>query len=105
MGVNRPVIPEGVIPFGSNTNCNLDVCPVEWSLYGYRPSREANYTFVALFTLLGLLHVILGVRWKSWGFMVGMILGSLCEVIGYVGRIMLWTNPFHYKAFMIQIST
>lgn len=34
-----------------------------------------------------------------------MILGCLHEVIGYVGRIVMWNNPWSFAGFIIQIST
>lgn len=36
--------------------------------------------------------------------MVGMLLGCASEIIGYIGRIMLWNNPFSFDAFMIDIG-
>ncbi|KAK2594937.1 Envelope glycoprotein [Conoideocrella luteorostrata] len=95
--------PPGLRTFGSQTPCNLQTCPVEWSIYGFRPSIGANAAFLALFILVGIAHGYLGFRWKSWGFMVGMLLGCLSEVIGYAGRIMLYNNPFSFVGFMIQI--
>ncbi|KAL2835572.1 RTA1 like protein-domain-containing protein [Aspergillus pseudoustus] len=35
-----------------------------------------------------------GIRYKTWMFMVAMILGLTGEVVGYGGRIMLNNNPF-----------
>ncbi|KAG6006664.1 hypothetical protein E4U21_006809 [Claviceps maximensis] len=96
-------LPRDVVAFGPDSTCNLSNCPVEISLYGYRPSLAANVTFLALFALVGLAHGYLGYRWRSWGFMVGMLLGCLSEVIGYAGRIMLYNNPFSFAGFMIQI--
>ena len=96
--------PPGLKTFGGSTPCNLDTCPVEWSIYGFRPSLAANITFLVLFGIVGIVHTYLGWRWKSWGFMSGMILGCLSELIGYVGRILLWSNPFSFNGFMIQIG-
>ena len=90
--------------FGGDTLCNLDNCPIEWSLYGFRPSLAANVAFLVLFALIGIVHTYLGIRWKSWGFMGGMIAGCISEVIGYLGRIILWNNPFSFIGFMIQIG-
>ncbi|RGP75554.1 rta1 like family [Fusarium sporotrichioides] len=101
MPYNYSISPEDA--FGSDSPCDLDTCPIDWSLYGYRPSLAANIVFVVLFSLIGIVHVYLGIRWKSWGFMTGMLLGCISEVIGYVGRIMMWYNPFSFNAFMIQI--
>ncbi|KJZ72942.1 hypothetical protein HIM_07705 [Hirsutella minnesotensis 3608] len=95
--------PPGLKVFGPDTTCNLDTCPVEWSLYGFRPSLAANVAFLALFAVMGLVHTWLGIKWRTWGFMTGMILGCLCELVGYVGRIMLWKDPFSFNGFMTQI--
>ncbi|KAH6998844.1 RTA1 like protein-domain-containing protein [Ilyonectria sp. MPI-CAGE-AT-0026] len=89
--------------FGADSPCNLDNCPIEWSIYTYRPSLAANVSLAALFGALGLVHLFLGVRWKSWGFMGGMLAGCISEVVGYIGRVMLYNNPFSFNAFMIQI--
>ncbi|UPK89664.1 hypothetical protein LCI18_000599 [Fusarium solani-melongenae] len=89
--------------FGSDSPCTLDNCKVEWSLLGYRPDLAANIAFIALFGVVGLAHAYLGFRWKAWGFMAGMLMGCLSEVIGYVGRVMMYNNPFSFNAFMIQI--
>lgn len=97
-------LPPDIKPFGPDSNCDLNTCPVELSLYTYRPSLAANATFLALFVLIGLVHGYLGYRWRSWGFMVGMLLGCMSEVIGYAGRIMLYNNPFSFAGFMIQIG-
>ncbi|KAM5351246.1 hypothetical protein ACJ41O_003969 [Fusarium nematophilum] len=101
MGYNYSINPEDA--FGPDSPCDLDTCPIEWSMYSYRPSLAANIVFLVLFGLLGLVHTYQGFRWKSWGFMGGMIAGCLTEVIGYVGRVMLYYNPFSFNAFMIQI--
>lgn len=90
--------------FGSDSLCNLDNCPLEWSIYTYRPSLAANVLFAALFGILGVVHFYLGFRWKAWGFMGGMLAGCISEIIGYVGRILLWDNPFSFNAFMVQIG-
>lgn len=90
--------------FGADSPCNLDNCPIEWSIYTYRPSLAANVSLAAIFGTLGLVHLFLGVRWKSWGFMGGMLAGCISEVVGYIGRVMLYNNPFSFNAFMIQIG-
>jgi len=95
--------PPGLSTFGEDTPCTYDTCPIEWSIYRYRPDLGANIFFAAAFAVVGLVHIYLGVRWKSWGFMAGMLLGCASSIIGYVGRILLWDNPFSFNAFMIQI--
>jgi hypothetical protein len=93
-----------VVPFGPSSNCTLALCPITDSVYRYRPSLPANSVFIALYSLLLLVHFYLGHRWKgSRWFMWCMVAGCLDEVVGYSGRVMMWYNPFHFAAFMIQI--
>lgn len=96
--------PPGTIPFGSNANCTLDICPAEWSIYTYRPSLPANITLLALFGAICLIHTYLGWRWKAWGFMIGILVGCAGEITGYYGRIMLYDNPFSFNGFIINIG-
>ncbi|KAL6904748.1 RTA1 like domain-containing protein [Trichoderma evansii] len=95
--------PPTYVAIGPGANCTLSVCPVEASILAYRPWLAANYFFAAYFGIIALIHIYLGWRWKSWGFMTGMILGCASEVIGYIGRVMLWHNPFSFPGFMIDI--
>ncbi|KEY73777.1 hypothetical protein S7711_03085 [Stachybotrys chartarum IBT 7711] len=96
-------LPNGLIVFGPDANCTLDLCPIEWSVYQYRPSLASSITFIVLYALALLLHVYLGVRWRTWGYMVFMIHGCVFALIGYGGRIILYQNPFAFAGFMLQI--
>ncbi len=98
-------LPPGTVVFGPKSNCNLDICPLELSVYKYRPSLAANYTFIALYALALAIHAYLGFRWKTWFFAGSMVFGCTNAIIGYVGRILLYYNPFNFAAFMLQIST
>ncbi|KAK4100385.1 hypothetical protein N658DRAFT_101857 [Parathielavia hyrcaniae] len=100
-GVMPP--PPNVVVFGPNANCTLDICPVEISVYGYRPSLAASITFIALYAIAIVIHAYLGIRWKQWWFMSCMLVGAVNAIIGYAGRIMMYYNPFSFAAFMIQI--
>jgi hypothetical protein len=99
-----PRLPPYVVVFGPRANCTLEICPVEISVYGYRPSLAANVSFIALFTVSALIHTYLGIRWKQWWYMACMDIGAVNAVIGYAGRVMMWYNPFNFAAFMMQIS-
>ncbi|KFA79601.1 hypothetical protein S40288_01061 [Stachybotrys chartarum IBT 40288] len=96
-------LPDDIDPFGPDSPCTLDLCPIEWSIFQYRPDLAANIFFLAAFGVIGVVQAYLGWRWRAWGFMAGMVLGCICEMIGYVGRILMWDNPFSFNAFMIQI--
>ncbi|QYS95805.1 hypothetical protein H0G86_003079 [Trichoderma simmonsii] len=102
-GQGIPGTPGGYVVFGPQANCTLDVCPVEWSVYKYRPSIAANSVFIALFAIAISIHAFLGVRWRQWNFMTLMIFGCLVEIGGYAGRLVLYNNPFSFGGFMDQI--
>lgn len=48
-------------------------CPVQASLYGYYPSLPWNAYFVAFFALCCILNLGLGIRYKTWTYMVRTI--------------------------------
>ncbi|KAK4154410.1 RTA1 like protein-domain-containing protein [Chaetomidium leptoderma] len=98
-----PIPPPYVVFFGPKANCTLDICPLEYSVYGYRPSLAANLTFIALYAIAAVIHAYLGFRWKQWWFMGCMLVGAVNAILGYVGRVMLYYNPFNFNAFMLQI--
>lgn len=83
-GAIRP--PPNVVVFGPEANCTLDICPVEISVYGYRPSLAANVTFIALYAVASAVHTYLGFRWKQWWFSACMLVGAVNAIIGYAGR-------------------
>lgn len=70
----------------------------------YRISLAANITFVAIFSLSALLYIgTYAVTRRGRSFFVAMILGVLCEILGYAGRIMAWKNQWIDKGFLMQI--
>jgi hypothetical protein len=98
------VTPTGLVGFGKDANCTLDLCSVEYSVFEYLPSLPANSVFLALFALSGFIHVYQGIRSRQWFYMWATVLGCITEVIGYAGRIELHSNPFNFNYFLIQIS-
>jgi hypothetical protein len=97
-------LPDGLIAFGPNANCTLEICPAEWSILGYQPSLAASGLFIALFALAGLVHAGHGIYFKTWGFMSMTVVGCIFEILGYAARIILRDNPFSFVGFLIQIS-
>ncbi|KAI9832696.1 MAG: hypothetical protein M1838_005634 [Thelocarpon superellum] len=91
------------VTYGPNENCTLALCDPSESIYGYRPSLGANTTFLVLFGIAMILQIIQGVRWRTWPYMITMVCGSIVEILGYGGRIMLWQNPFTFPGFLLQI--
>lgn len=97
-------LPDGLVAFGPDANCTLELCPLEWSILRYQPSIPASGTFIALFSLALVIHAIQGIRARTWGFMGSMISGCVLEIVGYVGRLIIHDNPFDFQGFMMQIS-
>lgn len=97
-------LPNGLVTFGPQANCTLDLCPLEASLLRYQPSIPANVVFICVFALSMLVHIYQGWRTRTWGFMACMICGCILEIIGYIGRLIIHHNPFDFNGFLMQIS-
>ena len=75
--------------------CTVKTCPLDLAqIIGYIPTLAGNSLFLGLFGLALILQVFLGIRFKTWGFLLGMVLGLLLEILGYLGRVELHNNPF-----------
>ncbi|KAH7137731.1 RTA1 like protein-domain-containing protein [Dactylonectria macrodidyma] len=96
-------LPDGLVSFGPDANCTLDLCPLEASMLGYQPNIPSTIVFISVFGLSMLLHTLQGTRKKTWGFMVSMISGCILEIVGHVGRIIIHNNPFDFIGFLLQI--
>lgn len=89
---------------GDHVNCTLSVCPVEASVYGYRASLPFSSLLIALYAICLVVQVVLGWHYKTWGYLSAMALGCLVEILGYVGRIIMWNNPWNNGGFIMQIG-
>lgn len=49
----------------------------------------ANAFFLVAFTLLLPFQVFFGIRYRTWGFLVGMVCGLILEILGYTARVAL----------------
>ncbi|KAF2713499.1 RTA1-domain-containing protein [Pleomassaria siparia CBS 279.74] len=78
-------------------------CTIQGTLYGYAPSLAANAFFIAFFALCLIIQLVLGIKYKTWTYMIALGFGCLGETIGYIGRIMLHNDPFSGLGFQIQI--
>jgi hypothetical protein len=82
-------------------HCTLQTCPISESALGYRPSLGGNVFIAVVFGLLLPIQLFLGIRHRTWGFMIGMIGGLLLEIAGYAGRAALRDDPFSRDLFML----
>lgn len=96
-------LPNNLIAFGPDANCTLDLCPIESTVYHYRPSLPANAVFIALFAVCMAAHLFQGFYYRTWTYSVNNAVGCVTEIIGYSGRIMMYMNPFSFTGFMMQI--
>ncbi|PGH03779.1 hypothetical protein AJ80_08649 [Polytolypa hystricis UAMH7299] len=78
-------------------------CPVEATTYGYYPNLAGNIIFVVVFGVAALFQLGFGIFFKTWTFMIALAMASLLEMAGYVGRIIMNSNPWHDGAFKLQI--
>ncbi|KAF4997873.1 hypothetical protein FDECE_11955 [Fusarium decemcellulare] len=78
-------------------------CPVEYTIYGYRPSLWVNSLLAALFGIAAIIHVVLGIRFRTRSYAIALTLGCLSQAIGYGGRIGLHFEPFDQNPFFAQI--
>ncbi|PNY29074.1 Sphingoid long-chain base transporter RSB1 [Tolypocladium capitatum] len=74
------------------------------SFYGYHINLAANAAFLGIFaaSLLGY-AVTLAVTRRGVAFNLALMLGLLCEILGYAGRVINWRNPWDENGFLMQI--
>lgn len=87
-----PTLPEGV-----DTSQPLE------SPYGYIPSLASTVAYLTVFSLLTLVHLGLGIRYKYYSAIVTMVVGGLLEVIGWAGRLWSHKNILNWDPFIMQI--
>ncbi|KAF5687424.1 Rta1p-like protein [Fusarium denticulatum] len=92
------------MPFFCLQNTEAGACVDDTGYYLYRIDLAPNAAFLAIFTasLIGFIVTWAFTR-RGTAFNVAMILGLLCEIIGYSGRIASWYNRFDMNAFLTQI--
>jgi hypothetical protein len=88
-------------PLQSIANCTAGTCPLSCAQVEYLPTLAGNAVYAAAFGLLLIMQLMLGIKYKTWGFTVGMICGLILEVVGYAGRVMLHANPFDFNNFIM----
>lgn len=92
-------------PKGNFRQC-LDVspsCPVRATLYGYRPDLGVNAFFAAFFGALFIASLIIGIMTKTWTYTIALGIGTFLECAGYIGRVIMHSNPWNQSGFKLQI--
>ncbi|ATY62553.1 RTA1 domain [Cordyceps militaris] len=78
-------------------------CPVAATVLGYYPNLGSGYFFTIMFGFCLIGTVVLGVSKRTWTFTAALTCGLILETAGYVGRILLSSNPWNNGAFELQI--
>jgi hypothetical protein len=60
------------------------------TLYGYVPTTWVCGLFIALFALSTLIHIAQATRYRLWWLFPTIVVGGVCEVLGWSGR--LWSS-------------
>jgi hypothetical protein len=91
--IENPTIPDEL--------CTLATCTLAQAHYRYLPSLPGNALYTAIFGIFLAAQIFLGIRSRAWGYMVGMFGGLVLEIIGYVARIQMHSNPFTQTPFLM----
>nr|POE47736.1 sphingoid long-chain base transporter rsb1 [Quercus suber] len=87
-------------------DCTLETCCLaEQGNFLYIPNYGANLFFTIFFALFILPQLGLGVFYRTWGFMIGNVIGLVLEVVGYASRLGLHKNPFDGDSFLAYLIT
>ncbi|KAH6873404.1 RTA1 like protein-domain-containing protein [Thelonectria olida] len=85
--------------------CTLETCDLTLASFLYIPTLPGNASYAAIFGVLTIGQLYLGIRHKTWGYMAAMVLGLVLEIIGYVARVMLHNSPFNDDNFLMYLIT
>jgi hypothetical protein len=82
-------------------DCEVGICSLDYANVEYIPTLEGNIAYLAIFAVFLAAQIGLVWRYRTWGFFVGMLCGLLLEMIGYVGRIGMYNDPFDFDQFVM----
>lgn len=85
-------------------DCSLQTCPLSAGYIEYQPNVAGNIIFLAVFAILLVAQIGVGIMFRTWSFMVAMVAGLILEVVGYSGRLLLHNNPFSFDAFLMWVT-
>lgn len=80
-------------------------CPIEATTYGYYPNLAGNTILCVVFGLCLILQLGFSIRGRTWTWLICLSLGCLFETLGYIGRLLMHSNPWNDSANRLQIVT
>jgi succinate dehydrogenase/fumarate reductase cytochrome b subunit len=57
----------------------LDVYFASISMFHYQPSLPMNVVLLSIFAISLVVHIAQGLRWRTWEFVIAMVLGDACK--------------------------
>lgn len=84
-------------------NCTLATCPLSYAYLTYQLSLAGNALFLAIFSLLLPLQLILFIRLRTTGVSITISISLILEIIGYTGRVMMRFDPFSKGNFLMYL--
>lgn len=75
----------------TSSTCNSASCTRIFLTHS--PTLPGNVTILTLFAILIPIALALGIKYRSLAFATTIATGLALEVVGYIGRILLHTNP------------
>ena len=97
-------LPEGFIPSYDTCSGVSQICPVEASIYGYRPALGPNALFAAIHTILFFVQLFLGYRMKGYAFPTWLIIGIGLQMVGWYSRIALYEDVWNFNAMAASLA-
>ena len=102
------IIPAGV-PANFNATllndtdlCTLQTCPLALANVHYIPNLGGNALYAAIFGIALIAQFCLTIKYRgTWGYGIAMLGGLILEIIGYVARIQMHSNPFTSDPFLM----
>lgn len=86
-------------------NCTLQTCSIEYAFTQYQPNIAVNAVYLAVFFLFLACQVVLAISCKSWSYSGLIVCGLILEVLGYIARLLIHTNPFSFSYFLMYVSS
>ncbi|KAG9054157.1 hypothetical protein FS842_005926, partial [Serendipita sp. 407] len=75
------------------------------TLYGYVPTLWICALFIALFSISTLLHIYQAAKYRLWWLYATIVVGGVCEILGWSGRLWSSKEPRQLNPYLMQICT
>ena len=85
-----------------SNQCTINTCCLAQGLpFNYLPSYAGNLSLSVYFGIAIIPQLVLGIYYRTWGYMASMVVGLALEVLGYVARLSIRNDPFNRNGFVL----